>query len=130
MQTKAHRLPVFTNKVLLEWASLGAQPAICLQAGDPGSIPGLERSPGEGIGYPLLYSVLKNSMGCIVHGIAKSRTQLSEFHFHFIGTQLHPFVSINKLPSKDNSRAVAETTWRTDSLVCGPSSRNVSQLLS
>ena len=25
-------------------------------AGDPGSIPGLERSPGEGIGYPLQYS--------------------------------------------------------------------------
>ena len=25
-------------------------------AGDPGSIPGLARSPGEGIGYPLQYS--------------------------------------------------------------------------
>ena len=25
------------------------------KAGDPGSIPGLGRSPGEGIGYPLLY---------------------------------------------------------------------------
>ena len=25
-------------------------------AGDPGSIPGLGRSPGEGIGYPLQYS--------------------------------------------------------------------------
>ena len=24
--------------------------------GDPGSIPGLERSPGEGKGYPLQYS--------------------------------------------------------------------------
>ena len=32
------------------------------QAGDLGSIPGLGRSPGEGTGYPLQYSCLKNSM--------------------------------------------------------------------
>ena len=32
-------------------------------AGDPGLIPGLGRSPGEGIGSPLLYSCLENSMG-------------------------------------------------------------------
>ena len=32
-------------------------------AGDPGSIPGLGRSPGEGKGYPLQYSSLENSMG-------------------------------------------------------------------
>ena len=31
-------------------------------AGDPGSIPKLERSPGEGNGYPLQYSCLQNSM--------------------------------------------------------------------
>ena len=30
---------------------------------DPGSIPGLGRSPGEGDGYPLHYSYLVNSMG-------------------------------------------------------------------
>ena len=30
-------------------------------AGDPDSIPGLERSPGEGYGYPLQYSCLENS---------------------------------------------------------------------
>ena len=34
-------------------------------AGDPGSIPGLGRSPEEGKGYPLQYSGLENSMGCI-----------------------------------------------------------------
>ena len=34
-------------------------------AGDPGSIPGLERSAGEEIGYPLQYSGLENSMDCI-----------------------------------------------------------------
>ena len=42
--------------------------------GDLGSIPGLGRSPGEGKGYPLHYSGLENSMDCIVHGVAKSRT--------------------------------------------------------
>ena len=40
--------------------------------GDPSSIPGLERSPGEGNGHPLQYSGLKNSMDCIVHGVIKS----------------------------------------------------------
>ena len=30
--------------------------------GDLGSVPGLERSPGEGKGYPLQYSGLENSM--------------------------------------------------------------------
>ena len=42
--------------------------------GDPGSNPGLGRSPGEGKGYPLQYSGLENSMDCIVHGVAKSWT--------------------------------------------------------
>ena len=41
-------------------------------AGDLGSIPGLGRYPGEGIGYPLQYSGLENSMNSIVHGVAKS----------------------------------------------------------
>ena len=49
--------------------------------GDLDSIPGLGRSPGEGNGYLLQYSGLENSMDCIVHGISKSRTQLSDFHF-------------------------------------------------
>ena len=48
--------------------------------GDLGSIPGLGRSPGEGKGYPLQYSGLKNSMDSIVHGVAKRWTRLSDFH--------------------------------------------------
>ena len=43
--------------------------------------PGLGRSPGEGRGYPLQYSGLENSRDCIVHGVTKSPTQLSDFHF-------------------------------------------------
>ena len=53
-------------------------------AGDLGLIPGLERSPGEGKGYPLQYSGLENSMDYIVHRVAKSRTQLSNFHFTWL----------------------------------------------
>ena len=52
--------------------------------GDLGLIPGLGRSPGEGKGYPLQYSGPENSMDCVAHGVAKSRTQLSNFHFHHI----------------------------------------------
>ena len=50
-------------------------------AGDPGSIPGLGRSTGEGLGYPLQYSGLENSMDCIIHGVTKSQTRQSNFHF-------------------------------------------------
>ena len=52
-------------------------------AGDLGLIPGLGRSPGEGKGSPLQYSGLDNSMDCIVHGVTKSRSQLSDFHFPY-----------------------------------------------
>ena len=51
-------------------------------AGDPGSIPGSGRSPGEGNGNPLQYSCLENPMDrgawwATVHGVAKSETRLS-----------------------------------------------------
>ena len=51
-------------------------------AGELGSIPGLERSPGEGKGYPLQYSGLENPMDCRVHGLTKSRTRLTDSHFN------------------------------------------------
>ena len=58
-------------------------------AGDLGSIPGLGRSPDEGNCYPLQYYGLENSMDCIAHGVTKSQTRLSDFHFtpshHFTG---------------------------------------------
>ena len=43
-------------------------------AGDPGLISGLERSHGEGEGYPFQYSGLENSIDWIVHGVANSWT--------------------------------------------------------
>ena len=48
-------------------------------------IPGLGRCPGEGNGYPLQYSGLENPMDCIVHGVTKNRTRMSNFHFHLRG---------------------------------------------
>ena len=53
-------------------ASVGKESAC--NAGHPGSIPGLGRSPEEGKGYPFQYSCLENSLDCIVHGVAKSWT--------------------------------------------------------
>ena len=52
-------------------------------AGVPGSIPGLERSPGGGNGYPFQYSCLKNPMDrgawqATIHGVAKSWTLQSD----------------------------------------------------
>ena len=51
-------------------------------AGDLGSIPGLGRSPGGGLGNPLQYSWLKNphpqrNLVATVHAVAKSQTQWS-----------------------------------------------------
>ena len=49
-------------------------------AGDPGLIPGLGRSSGEGNGNPLQYSSMDGgAWGATVHGVAKSRTRLSDF---------------------------------------------------
>ena len=59
-----------------------------LQAGRLCSIPGLGRSPGEGKGYPLQYSGLENCMDGIVHGVAKSRIWLSDFHVHKLNTYI------------------------------------------
>ena len=56
--------------------------------GNPGSIPGSGRSPEEGEENLLQYSGLETSMDrgawqATVHGVSKSQTQLSDFHFYF-----------------------------------------------
>ena len=78
---KGNRLatPVFLGFA----CGLAGKESTC-NAGDLGSIPGLGRSPGEGKGYPFQYSGLENSMDCIAHGVSKSRTGLSDAHFHFV----------------------------------------------
>ena len=67
-------------------------PANAANTADVGSIPGLGRSPGIGNGNPLQYSCLENSMNggawqATVHGVAKSRTRLSDF------TSLNPILA-------------------------------------
>ena len=69
MASNASPTPAFPH------SSVGKE-SIC-NAGDPGSIPGSGRSPGEGIGHPLQYSGLENSMDCM--GL-QSQTRLSDFH--------------------------------------------------
>ena len=56
--------------------------ASACNAGDPGLIPGLGGSPGEGNGYPLQYSCLENSMDrgawlATVHGVTSIWIPLS-----------------------------------------------------
>ena len=53
--------------------------------GEPCSIPGLGRCPGKGNGKPLQYSCLENPVDggawlATVHGVAKSRARLSNYH--------------------------------------------------
>ena len=62
----------------------GRKESAC-NVGDPGFIPGSGRSPGKDNGNPLQYSCLENSMDRgawwpTVHGVAKTWTQLSDFH--------------------------------------------------
>ena len=64
---------------------------------NPGSIPGLGRSSGEGNGTPLQYSCLENPMDggawwATVHGVAKSRTRLNGFTFTFVLFYAHASV--------------------------------------
>ena len=52
---KQPRVPLGTRKLSCFPGSSAGKESTC-NAGDPGSIPGLGRSPGEGIGYSLQYS--------------------------------------------------------------------------
>ena len=75
------RYSLFTN-IQVRGGSEGK--AYAYNAGDLGSIPGLGRSPAEGNGNPLQDYCLENPMDreawkATVHGVAKNRTQLSDF---------------------------------------------------
>ena len=92
--------------------SLAGKESAC-NAGDLGLIPGLERSPGEGKGYPLQYSGLENSMNCIVHGVTnsqththtkKSQTQLSDFHLQQDYFEVILFAVIRKIITSKTSQ--------------------------
>ena len=64
----------FTNIVATGFLGSSAGKESSCNAGHPGLIPGLRKSAGEGIGYPLQYSGLENSTDWVVLGVAKSWT--------------------------------------------------------
>ena len=83
--------------------------ASACNAGDPGSIPGLGRSPGEGNGNPLQYSCLENptdrgAWWATVHGFAKSRTRLSDF--------THTHTTVNKTVVGSSNFTIYSVGWR------------------
>ena len=77
--------PVFLG---LPGGSAGKESAC--NVGDLDSIHELGAFPGEGEGCPLQYPGLENSMDCVVHGVAKSWTRLSDFHSHLSTTSVLP----------------------------------------
>jgi len=84
--TETMRKYVFS--FILDFPGRSAGKESACNAGDLSSIPGSGKTPGEGKGYPLQYSCLENFMDrglwqATVHGVAKSRTWLSDFHFTF-----------------------------------------------
>ena len=66
------------GRFFISWATSESH-----STGDPCSVLGLGRSPGEGNGNPLQYSCLENPMRrawwATIHGVAKSRTRLSDY---------------------------------------------------
>ena len=95
--------------------------------GDLSSIPGLGRSPGEGNGYPLQYSGPENSMDCIVQGVAKSQTRLSDFHFSELSWLLWMYYLANVLQWANTeaqgllevrSSTIVDTFGSNQSLLC------------
>ena len=75
-----------------EWGFPGGSEgkASACNVGDPGSVPGLGRSPGEGNGNPLQYSCLENPMDreawqATIHRVSKGWTRLSDFTFTLLG---------------------------------------------
>ena len=84
-QIPIHRLVNNQNKGIFKGFPGGSdsKEAAACNAGDPGLIPGLGRSPGKENSNPLQYFCLENSMdrgawGAAVHEVAKSQTRLSD----------------------------------------------------
>ena len=99
----AIRLLVSDKKGFLGGSDGREEPAC--NTGDLGLIPGSGRSPGEGNAYPLQNPGLENSMDretcpATVCGVSKSRTWLSDCHFHILMRSelavllLSPFVGL------------------------------------
>ena len=82
MEAEGDVLPPVVAGSTRSFPGISAGKESACNARDPGSISRSGSSIGERKGYPLQYSSLENPMDCIVHGVTKSQTQLSDFHFH------------------------------------------------
>ena len=69
-----------------------------------------EDSMEKGKGYPLQYSCLENPMDCIVYGVTKSQTQLSDFYF---STTTQPFITFSGMEKHLFSWSPHERPWLT-----------------
>ena len=76
-------------------------------AGDPGSIPGLGRSPGEGIAYPLQYFGLGSATG-----VRKESAQLSDFHFQVMLVVKNPRANADRHKRQGFDPWVGKIPWR------------------
>ena len=81
---KHHKIP-YCFECAFSWLSLDGK-ASAYNVGDPGSIPGSGRSPGEGNGNPLQYSCLENPMG---RGAWWAKSMWSQRVRHNWATSLH-----------------------------------------
>ena len=65
----------------------------------------------KGKDYPLQYPGLENSMDCTVHGAAKSRTRLNEFHFQ-PGIMLVGLICLGcEMRTMDAQSELTEQSW-------------------
>ena len=85
------RISSFQQRVSQVALGVKNPPANAGDTRELGLIPGSGRSPGEWNGFPLQYSCLENfmdrSLEAIVHGVAKSQTWLSHWHWWYLHGQ-------------------------------------------
>ena len=84
MISSSMKLIPWGTSLIVQWLKFKG-PRFDPWTGRPGFDPCVGKTPWRRECYPLQYSGLENSVDCIVHGIAKSQTQLSDFHFFTFG---------------------------------------------
>ena len=85
-------------------------------AGDPGSVLGVGRSPGEGHGHPLQYACLENSTDrgtwrITVRGVAESRMWLNNWHFHFEPTSWLSVIDYKVIVQSSSNELLLLLSW-------------------
>ena len=81
--------------------------------GDLGLIPGLERSPGEGKGYPIPVFWPLEFHGLYAHGVTMSQTRLSDFHSCFFDDPIDVGNLISGSSAFSNPAGTSGISWFT-----------------